>query len=321
MEQLSWTELRPNPLNELVRGVIDEVELEELADSIQEHGVIEPLVVVPPPPQGEGGKYLIVSGERRWRAAQLLGENAPTLPCVVREPMGELDQLLVMGVENLQRHDLGPIGEARYFDELRRRGLSIEETVRRTGCNRARVERGLRLLKLHADVQAMMARGIIPVTVERDLARLELDEQVELCAKMRGRSRAAIKRATKIVMERKERATAAQIAGGRRNGKRPAVETVVERVSGAELELAVRATCAACEAYVEMRHDLAWDEVRQALDGQCERCEVREIKEACGLCPLVDFLRVLKTLTEGRGVPVGPAHLYEREILNVNGKH
>lgn len=315
---LHWSQLKPNPLNELVRGVIERSELEELADSIRENDVIEPLVVVP-----DGDGYQIVSGERRWRAAQLLGETAPLLPCVVREPMEEIDQLVVMGVENLQRNDLGPMDEARYFDELRRRGLDVPEIVRRTGCRRSRVDGRLRLLDLHPDVQAMIARGAIPMSADRVLVKLDSEEQAELCKRMTGRSVGAIKRAVDVVLQRKERAAAKAIAGtnSRRNGHRIAKTLTVKTISGAELELAVRATCAACEVHAEVQHELRWDDVKQALDDQCERCEVREMREACAMCPLVDFLRLLRMQTLKRGEPVGPAHLYDREVLGVNGKH
>ncbi len=128
--------------------------LEELARSIQSHGVLQPVVVR----RGSAG-YQLIAGERRWRAAQKAGLSR--MPAIVRDAAE--DQLLEMAlIENLQRQDLNPIEEAQAFskllDEL---GLTQEEVSRRVGKPRASIANSLRILKLPEIVQDLVRRGIL----------------------------------------------------------------------------------------------------------------------------------------------------------------
>jgi ParB family chromosome partitioning protein len=144
--------LRPNP--QQPRHHFDRESLEELAASIRLHGVLQPLLVSEEPPD----RYLLITGERRWRAARLAG--LATVPAVIRERIEDKQQLELALVENLQRRDLTPLEESRAFDHLRTSlGLSQQEIADRVGMERSTVANALRLLKLPAEVQAMVEHG------------------------------------------------------------------------------------------------------------------------------------------------------------------
>src|SRR5262245_18021291 len=129
------------------RKNFDETALEELADSIREHGVVQPIVVRPL----EDGFFQLIAGERRWRAAQRVG--LARLTAVIREA-GEHAALELALIENLQREDLNPIEEAQAYDRLIADfGLTQEEVARRVGKNRATIANMLRLLRLPPEVQ------------------------------------------------------------------------------------------------------------------------------------------------------------------------
>jgi ParB family chromosome partitioning protein len=145
-------QLRPNP--QQPRSRFDEEALEELAASIKTHGVLQPLLVSEDPRHG----YLLITGERRWRAARLAG--LATVPAVIRERIEEEQQLELALVENLQRRDLTPLEESRAFEQLRvGLGLSQQEIADRVGMDRSTVANSLRLLKLPPEVQEMVERG------------------------------------------------------------------------------------------------------------------------------------------------------------------
>src|SRR5205085_9333938 len=124
--------------------------LTELANSIRAHGIIQPLIV-----RKIADSYQIVAGERRWRAAKLAGlENVP----VVIQDIADAAMLEVALIENIQREDLNPIETAQAYDRLARDlGLSHEQIAQRTGKDRASITNMLRLLKLPAAVQLLVA--------------------------------------------------------------------------------------------------------------------------------------------------------------------
>ena len=149
--ELPLDAIRPNP-HQPRRDFPDEA-LAELAASIREHGILQPLVVSP---NGDG-QYLLVVGERRWRAAQRAGLT--TVPVVVKDltPQQVLELALV---ENLQRQDLNPLEEAEAFRRLRdEAGLSAEEIGRRIGKSGAYVRNRIRLLALPEEFQKRVSSG------------------------------------------------------------------------------------------------------------------------------------------------------------------
>ena len=129
------------------RKNFDEAALNELADSIREHGVVQPVVVRPL----DDGFFQLIAGERRWRASQRAGLYR--IPAVIREA-GEHDALELALIENLQREDLNPIEEAQAYERLISDfGLTQEDVARRVGKNRATIANMLRLLRLPTEVQ------------------------------------------------------------------------------------------------------------------------------------------------------------------------
>lgn len=170
--------------------------LRELADSIEVHGIIQPIIVTThdDPP----GSYMIVAGERRWRAAQLAGQH--DVPVVVRDTP-ESDRLEVAVLENLQRLDLSPIEEAQAYRQLMDvREYTQEQLAERLGKDRSTVANALRLLKLPPKVQAMVQEGRLSMGHARALLGLESPgDMIELAtlAIQRGYSVRAMERAVK----------------------------------------------------------------------------------------------------------------------------
>jgi ParB family chromosome partitioning protein len=135
------------------RRTFDDGELNELSNSIRTHGVLQPILVRPI----ADGKYEIVAGERRWRAAQRAGLHA--IPAVIRE-FNEVEVLEIAIVENVQRTDLNPIEEAQGFQALIDRfGRTQEEIAEAVGKSRPHIANMLRLLKLPDDLQEMVRDG------------------------------------------------------------------------------------------------------------------------------------------------------------------
>lgn len=157
-------EVRPNP--EQPRAVFDAEKLEELAASIREHGILNPLVV-----RRHEGRYILIAGERRLRAAALAGlEDVPVL---VRDADSSREQLELALVENLQRDDLDPIESARGYQRLASEfGLTQDQIARRVGKNRATVANAMRLLKLPDFVLAAVQDGRLSAGHARTLVPL-----------------------------------------------------------------------------------------------------------------------------------------------------
>jgi ParB family chromosome partitioning protein len=167
-------EVRANP--EQPREVFVPGELESLADSIRVHGILTPLVV-----RREQGRYVLIAGERRLRAAALAGLSE--VPVIVRDAPEPREQLELALIENLQRSDLDPVETARGYDRLSREfGLTQDEVARRVGCDRSTVANMMRLLKLpeiglaalrDGRISAGHARALIPLAnAENDLRQV-----------------------------------------------------------------------------------------------------------------------------------------------------
>ena len=144
----------PSPLQP--RKHFFEAPLEELMESIRQHGIIQPLIV-----RRVGEKLELIAGERRGRASQTLGLD--TVPVIEREA-SDRDVLEMALIENLQRQDLNPMDEAAGYVRLAREyALKQEEIASRVGKSRASVANAMRLLDLHADVQLQVAQGRVSV--------------------------------------------------------------------------------------------------------------------------------------------------------------
>ena len=157
------------------RKTFDEDALEELADSIRQYGLIQPIMV-----QKRDGYYEIIAGERRWRACMKAGLKE--VPVIIREYDDQKIMELSL-IENLQREDLNPMEEARAYKRLMEEfGLTQEEIAGRVSKSRPVIANALRLLKLDERVQAMVEQGEISMGHARALASVLIPEEQYLIA-------------------------------------------------------------------------------------------------------------------------------------------
>ncbi len=151
--EIPLSQIEPNP--DQPRREFDQAGIEELAASIREHGVLQPVLVEPLP----DGRYRLVAGERRWRAAKIAGLTA--IPAIVR-PVSDEERLELALVENVQREDINVVEQAMAYQQLIDRfGLTQEELARRVGKSRAAVANTLRLLSLEDEVLDGLRAGKI----------------------------------------------------------------------------------------------------------------------------------------------------------------
>ena len=168
--KLSLNEIEPN--KDQPRKTFDEKALSELADSIAQHGVIQPLLVRPMP----DGSYQLVAGERRWRAARRAGLSE--VPVVIRE-MSDSEMMELALIENLQREDLNPIEEAEGLQQLiHTYGLTQETAAARVGRSRPAIANALRLLSLPTPILELTRDGKISAGHARALLSLNDEEKM-----------------------------------------------------------------------------------------------------------------------------------------------
>ena len=168
-------QIAPNPYQP--RKTFNEASIEELARSVRQHGIVQPLVVT----RAGDNRYKLIAGERRYRAAQKAGLT--TVPVVVKEMMGEGDALQIALIENIQREDLNPIEEAQAYHQLHEEfGLTQEEISKQVGKERSTVANFLRLLKLPDNVKKLLASGQLSMGHARALLAVESPKKQEQLA-------------------------------------------------------------------------------------------------------------------------------------------
>jgi len=214
--ELEVEKIKPNPLQP--RTKFDEASIDELAQSIRETGILQPIVVVP-----EDGRYKILIGERRWRAARKAGLKK--IPALVRNIPRE-HQLEASLIENLQREELNPIeisqGYKRLIDEL---GYTQEDVAGKVGKDRASVANYLRLLKLPLEIQDWVRDGKVSMGHAKVL--LSVDDPRLLAALAR-----------KIMAKGLSvRDLEAQLAGGKKEPPTPKKKKVDPNLEAAQEDL------------------------------------------------------------------------------------
>ena len=168
-------QISPNPYQP--RKAFNDASIEELARSVKEHGIIQPLVVT----KTGDNKYRLIAGERRFRAAQKAGLD--TVPVVVKETMTDGDVLQVALIENIQREDLNPIEEAYAYHQLHEEfQLTQEEISKRVGKERSTVANFLRLLKLPDSVKKLLAAGQLSMGHARAILAVDSPRKQEQLA-------------------------------------------------------------------------------------------------------------------------------------------
>lgn len=174
--ELRLSEIEPN--REQPRKEFEESALRDLADSIEKHGVLQPILVRPLPTGG----YQIVAGERRWRASRLAGLE--TVPVVVRD-MPDAEAMEIALIENLQREDLNPMEEAEGYRVLMERfSMTQDEVAVRLGKSRPFIANAVRLLALPDAIQAQVRAGLLSAGHARTLLSFADPAEQEKAARL-----------------------------------------------------------------------------------------------------------------------------------------
>ena len=200
--------------------------LQELIDSIRQHGIIQPLIVrhtaasVTAATAQVGARFELIAGERRWRAAQEIG--LATVPAIIRTA-NDLEVLELSLIENLQRADLNPIEEAQGYARLANEfGMRQEDIALKVGRSRAAVANALRLLDLHPQVQVWLAQNLLSVGHAKVLLALKAPEEQLLAAETVLRRNATVRSTERLVARqlgigrsrRRSRRVAAELSAG-----------------------------------------------------------------------------------------------------------
>lgn len=230
VQYLDVHKLKPN--TDQPRKEFDEERIDDLAESIRAHGVLQPLVV-----QKTAKGYQIVMGERRWRAAQRAGLK--TVPCLVRQ-LTEEENMVVALIENIQREDLNAIEEAEALDKMiRRYGLTQEQVSQAVGRSRPYIANALRLLKLPEEVRQLVSSGALTAGHARAIAGIK-DPEKQISIAHRTVENGWSVRQTELFADEKKEAKKARKP--RKSNKTEDVRTVEEelkRILGTRVNLVV----------------------------------------------------------------------------------
>jgi len=166
--------------------------LQELIESIRQHGIIQPLIV-----RQVGARFELIAGERRWRAAQEVGLTQ--VPVIIRSA-SDLEVLEISLIENLQRADLNPIEEAQGYARLANEfGMRQEDIASKVGRSRAAVANAIRLLDLHPQVQIWLAQNLLSVGHAKVLLALKAPEEQLLAGETVLRRNATVRSTERLV--------------------------------------------------------------------------------------------------------------------------
>ena len=204
------------------RRAYDSIAMEELARSIQRRGVLQPILVTPT----SGGKYEIIAGERRWRAAQLAGLSM--IPAVVRSaPENERFEMAM--IENIQREDLNPIELAQGFERLAGEFKMTQDQIAAIiGKDRAVIANTLRLLNLPKEIQTALSEGKLSASHGRSIAALE-DPAAQLALFKRvSDENLSVRAVEQAVREQKQVAVRGHVRGTAAPAKAPEVKAIEE---------------------------------------------------------------------------------------------
>ncbi|MCH5317586.1 MAG: ParB/RepB/Spo0J family partition protein [Eubacterium sp.] len=225
------------PLNEIIpnkdqpRKTFDETALAELAESIKQHGVLQPLLVRPLP----GGGYQLVAGERRWRASRMAGVRE--VPVVVKE-LSDTETMEIAIIENLQREDLNPIEEAEGLQALVDKcGLTQEEVAASVGKSRPAIANSLRLLRLPQEVRDMTREGKISAGHARALLSLDNDAMIYEAAQNIISNKLTVRDVERLAKIRDKSASVSQKRAARRDSFYDEVELTLSEVLGRKVKV------------------------------------------------------------------------------------
>ncbi|NLL53131.1 MAG: ParB/RepB/Spo0J family partition protein [Peptococcaceae bacterium] len=176
IKEIMLTDIIPNP--EQPRQEFDEEKLKELADSIREHGLLQPILVKP-----EGNFYQIIAGERRFRASQLAGLDR--IQCIVRD-CTEQEMTEKALIENIQRDDLSPVEEGLAYAKLiEDYGLTQEQVAKRVGKGRPTIANLIRIIQLPQEILDLLNKGSISLGHAKVILTVDSpDDQIQLAEKV-----------------------------------------------------------------------------------------------------------------------------------------
>jgi len=228
VQRVELSEIVPSPLQPRKSFRTD-----QLAESIREHGIIQPLIV-----RKVDGKCEIIAGERRWRAASRLGLKEA--PVIVRQA-SDRDVLELALIENLQREDLNPIEEANAYRRLAEEfALRQEDIAQRVGKSRSVVANSIRLLDLHSQVQSYLAQGRLTVGHAKVLLALQNQEEQLATAELAIRQSATVRMTEKLVAVQLGRQRLNRSTRGEFRGSQEAVAGIRHAVDNLESRLRER---------------------------------------------------------------------------------
>lgn len=231
------------------RKNFDEEKLRELASSIEEHGLIQPVVLR----KAKVG-YEIVAGERRWRAARLIGIKE--LPCIVKDLTDEENMLLAM-IENMQREDLNPIEEAEGISQMMDTyGLTQEEVSKSLGKSRPYITNSLRLLKLNTGVKGYVSDGTLSAGHARALAAISDEEKQRELAEIAVREGLSVRQIEKLARENKETRGRKSTRSKSKSPDVMRVEEDLKEILGTKVNLSQRGKKGKIEIEFYSREDL-----------------------------------------------------------------
>lgn len=218
IEDLHLAEVRPNPYQP--RKNFDEKKLAELAESIKENGVLQPIIV-----RRSVGGYEIIAGERRCRASELAGQA--TIPAIIRQ-FDESQMMEVAILENLQREDLTPLEEAQAYEMLQKNlGLTQEEVSKKMGKSRPYITNYLRLLTLPQKTKGLLQRGELSMGQARTLLGLKDKDRIDELAKRVVKEGMPVRKVEALVAKMNER--------GQKQKKKNAGKSAFVRASESQL--------------------------------------------------------------------------------------
>ncbi|PYK64975.1 MAG: transcriptional regulator [Verrucomicrobia bacterium] len=190
VRQINLASITPSPLQP--RKDFGREALQELIDSIRQHGIIQPLIV-----RQVGTRFELIAGERRWRAAQ--EASLTQVPVIIRSA-SDMEMLELSLIENLQRADLNPIEEAQGYARLANEfGMRQEDIALKVGRSRAAVANAMRLLDLHPQVQIWLAQNLITVGHAKVVLALKTPEEQLLAAETVLRRNATVRSTERLV--------------------------------------------------------------------------------------------------------------------------
>lgn len=293
----------PNPVQP--RRHFDPTALAELAASIKENGVLQPILVEEAGP----GAYILHAGERRLRACQSLGIT--TIPALIKPALNGTaaqDRLLYALVENAQRQNMTPIEEARALGKLRDQGLTVMQIVNKTGINWGTVDGRLLLLRLEPELQELVEAQLLPADPRSARAILSIaDPAVRVkfgkrIARRGVKIKTIIDAAHRLIDTLKEQARLTTHGAGpdpaqpilANAGTLPATG---KPVNWNEARAAARGMCDACDIKASLPNvpEPAWALVVSTAASVCDGCNLRSVAslDICKECPGVELLRRL----------------------------